>query len=64
MNSVHAHAMLVTIKFPAAGANMRYEGSHDNQKPVIDRVLAAINVVLILVIIFCANYMVVDFLFQ
>ena len=43
---------------------MRYEGSHDNQKPVIDRVLAAINVVLILVIIFCANYMVVDFLFQ
>ena len=42
---------------------MRYEDSKHDEKPLIDRILAAVNFFLVIVIVFCINYMVVDFLF-
>lgn len=42
---------------------MRYEESKQNKKPLIDQVLSTINFILLLVITFCLNYMVVNFLF-
>ncbi len=42
---------------------MQYDVSHRNEKPNIDRVLSIINFILILAIIFCLNFMFINFLF-
>jgi hypothetical protein len=43
---------------------MKYEGSRYNQKSATDRIFAVVNFLLIIVIAFCINYMVTDFLFR
>lgn len=42
---------------------MRYELSQRDEKPIVDSILSRVNFVLSLIIVFCANYMVVNFLF-
>ena len=44
---------------------MRYESSPQyNEKPLIDRILSAVNFFLVIVIAFCINYMFIGFLFR
>ena len=43
---------------------MRYEGIQRDEKPAVNNVLSKVNFVLFLVIVFCANYMIVSFLFR
>lgn len=55
--------MLFYWQLNAAGENMKYEGSQPDQTPLLDRVISTLNFVLVIVIVFCFNYMVIDFLF-
>jgi hypothetical protein len=43
---------------------MRYEGSQYDEKPIIDRILAAVNFFLVIVIAFCVDYMFITYLFR
>lgn len=42
---------------------MKYESSQSSPKSIIERVFSIVNFILIIIIVFCINYMVVDFLF-
>lgn len=43
---------------------MRYEGSQPETPPSVNRVLYFLNYLLVIVILFCFDYMVVNFLFR
>lgn len=42
---------------------MRYEGSQTTEKTIVDHILTTINFILVVVILLCFNYMIVNFLF-
>jgi hypothetical protein len=43
---------------------MRYEGSQPDEKNSTGQTLSILNFLLIIIIVFCINYMVVNFLFS
>jgi hypothetical protein len=43
---------------------MRYEGSQRNEQPAANRIISVVNFILVLIIVFCANYIFVNFLFH
>ncbi len=58
-------AILVAVKPGFLEHMMRYEGSPQyNEKPKIERILAVVNSILVIVIAFCLDYMLVKLLFR
>jgi hypothetical protein len=43
---------------------MQFEGSKHDEKPLLDRILAVINFLLVLTIVFCLDYAFIHFLFR
>lgn len=64
MKFTFQYAILLAVGLQVPEYHMQFEGSKHDEKPLLDRILAVINFLLVLTIVFCLDYAFIHFLFR